>query len=64
MIGVTGTRMPVEIHLVSLHIGRLIIPSIEAIANVNNDEAIIGRNVLNRLIVTLNGLAGVTEVSD
>jgi hypothetical protein len=27
------------------------------------NEAILGRDVLNHLVVTLNGLAGVTEIS-
>jgi hypothetical protein len=38
----------------------LTIPVVQAIAN--NEEAIIGRDVLNKLLLTLNGPAHMTEI--
>lgn len=64
MIGVTGVRVQVEVHLLTLNLGGLAVHGIEAIADMRNDETIIGRNVLNQLIVTLNGLASITEISE
>ena len=37
---------------------------VEVIGRQGVDEIVIGRDVLNQLIVTLNGLAHVTEISD
>lgn len=64
MVGVTNVRVQVDVHLVILHIGAMTVYGIEAVADKQNGEAIIGRNVLNHLVVTLNGIAGVTEISD
>jgi hypothetical protein len=35
----------------------------EVIAELQDDEVILGRDVLNQLIVTLNGLASAVEIS-
>ncbi len=64
MIGVAGIGVQVDVHLVILHLGPLTVYSVEAVADKQNGEAIIGRNVLNQLVVTLNGIAGVTEIMD
>ena len=40
---------------VSLQLGTLLLGRIEVVVNVNNNEVIIGRDVLNQLEVTLNG---------
>ncbi len=61
---ITGRRSIVDLYRVSIHIGPFQIPAIRAIATDSSMEAIIGRDVLNQLIVTLNGLAGVTEISN
>lgn len=50
-------------YIVRLLLGELILP-VEVIGREGLDEIIIGRDVLNQLIVTLNGLASVTEISD
>ena len=63
LIGVTGSRMLVDIYLINLRIGGQWVRGIRAAAVSNADEIILGRDVLAHLIVTLNGLAGVTEVS-
>jgi hypothetical protein len=37
---------------------------IQVVGDTEGEEAILGRDVLNQLIVTLNGLASVVEISD
>ncbi|MBV7336199.1 retroviral-like aspartic protease family protein [Chloroflexi bacterium TSY] len=64
MVGVAGIGVQVEIHLLVLHLGPLTVYGVEAVADKQNGEAIIGHNVLNQLVVTLNGMAGVTEITD
>jgi len=62
MTGVTGKREEVELFLVSIRIGTHKIEGIYAISSEKGSEPLLGREVLNNLIVTLNGLAEVTEV--
>lgn len=60
---VTGKRTVIDLYRVSVQIGPYHFPSIKVVATDSNSEIILGRDVLNQLVVTLNGLAGVTEVS-
>ena len=60
--GVTGKRRPVSIYSVRVHIGENHVYKAQAVADPQNTEIIIGRDVLNHLEVTLNGFAGVTEI--
>ena len=64
MVGVVGMAVRVEVHLLTLHLGTLTVYGVETVVDKQNGEAIIGRNVLNQLVVTLNGIAGVTEITD
>lgn len=48
---------------VDLSIGSYTFPGTEVIANVQTDEVVVGRDVLNQLIPLLNGLANIVEVS-
>ncbi len=64
MVGVVSIGFRVEVHLLILHLGPLTVYGVEAVADKQNGEAIIGRNVINQLVVTLNGIAGVTEITD
>lgn len=57
MRGVTGHRLTVDIYLVHVQIGPYRIAGIEAIGMLNTTEAIIGRDVLNQLELTLHGPA-------
>lgn len=59
-----GIRYNVGVFGVQILIGDIVMPSIEVVGRAGIDEAIIGRDVLNQLIVTMNGLAYVTEISD
>ena len=61
--GVYGQVRTVSVYPVDVQIGLLFIPSIQAIGVADDDEPLIGRNVLNHLIVTLDGIGGVTEIS-
>lgn len=64
MRDVLGRVASVDLYLVTVVIGDYQITGIQAIALPIGSEPIIGRDVLNQLIVTLNGLAGVVEISD
>lgn len=64
MRAVTGHRREVDIFAVTIRIGNHVIPGIRAIALEAGEEPLVGRDVLNNLIVTLNGLAHVTEIQD
>jgi predicted aspartyl protease len=57
MRGVAGASQPVELFLVAIHIGDQIINGIHAVALPSPNEIIIGRDVLNQLTLTLDGLA-------
>jgi predicted aspartyl protease len=57
-----GVSNPVDIYLVSVIVGPQTVHGVRVIAVPEDSEIILGRNVLNHLIVTLNGLAGVTEI--
>lgn len=57
-----GTRRIVSLYVISLRIGDYEQRALSVIAGVS-EEAMIGRDVLNHLIVTLNGLSSVTEMT-
>ncbi|MEM7538078.1 MAG: retropepsin-like aspartic protease [Chloroflexota bacterium] len=50
-------------YLVSLKIGEYTFHQLEVVSSNQPNQILLGRDVLNHLIVTLNGLAGVTEIS-
>lgn len=60
---ISGIRYRVSMFTVDLSIGSYSFPNTEVIANVQTDEVVVGRDVLNQLILLLNGLAQVVEVS-
>jgi predicted aspartyl protease len=60
--GVTGSRMTVNLYLIAIHIGSHSVNGIRAVATPVGNEVILGRDVLNNLIVTLNGLAHTVEI--
>lgn len=62
MRGITGAARSVHIYTVKLQIGNNQIRTVHAIAVEPGEEAILGRDVLNYLVVTLDGPAGVTEI--
>lgn len=62
MRGTAGGRVEVDLYLVAIRIGSNLINGLHVIGSPNQNEAIIGRDVLNRLVVTLNGHAETTEI--
>ena len=60
--GITGHRQAVDLYLTTLHLGRFRITGVRTIALMPGNAAILGRDVLNQLEITLRGPAGVTEV--
>ena len=62
MRGVTGIRKRVGIYTVTIQISSHTIHRVHTIAADTGTEAILGRDILNYLVVTLDGPAGVTEI--
>lgn len=58
-----GASRSTELYVVDLHLGVHHIRAVEVAALPAGEENIMGRDVLNQLVVTLHGLAGVTEVA-
>ncbi len=50
-----GGRQAVDVYLLDIEIGGQRLPMIEIVADEQGEEAILGRNVLNRLFMVLNG---------
>ncbi len=57
-----GERREVNLYLVDLEIEQAILPGIWVIGDELSDEVILGRNVLNRLRLLLDGPAGKTTL--
>ncbi len=62
MRGTAGGRIEVDLYLIAIRIGSNLIRGLHVIGIPDSNEAIIGRDVLNQLVVTLNGHASVTEI--
>ena len=60
--GVTGVAKRVGLYVVKIRLSTHIIHAVYVVAGDKNTEAILGRDVLNHLVVTLDGPAGVTEI--
>ncbi len=61
--GIVGDWREVSLYRVTIEIASFRLPAIQVVALDPSDEAILGRDVLNQLIVTLDGIGGVTEIS-
>lgn len=59
-----GERRNVLLYLVDVQIGDLTLPGIEVVGDELSDEVVIGRDILNRLRVMLDGPREVVEVSE
>jgi predicted aspartyl protease len=62
MSGIWGDRRPVKIYLVTLKIGGYTLRGIQAAGVPDTVGFVLGRNALNHMVVTLNGLASMTEI--
>ncbi|OGO43459.1 MAG: hypothetical protein A2Z04_06405 [Chloroflexi bacterium RBG_16_57_9] len=58
-----GERRKVNTYLLDIGIGVLRLPMVEIIGDERGKEVILGRNVLNKLVVTLNGPQHVLEIT-
>jgi len=61
---VDGSRYMVRLFSVTIDIGPYIVHGIDAIANENTPEIILGRDALNQLVVNLDGIAQVTNIDN
>lgn len=57
-----GERRRVDVYLLDVGIANFRFPAIEIIADEQSAEAIVGRNVLNRLVLLLNGPKQILEI--
>jgi hypothetical protein len=62
MRGVLGESERVDRYTVSLQLGGMTLHGIQAVAVPAGAESVIGRDVLNHLLITLNGPAFTTQV--
>lgn len=62
MRGVAGGRVKVDLYLVGIRIGELTVPGNHVVAIRDDQDAVVGRDVLNQLVVTLDGIGSTTEV--
>ena len=60
---VLGESQLADIYLVSLRVGPALLGAVRVVAGAEGDEILLGRNVLNQLVVTLNGLASTVEIA-
>ncbi len=60
--GISGRRAGANLYTVSLQFAHYQRQRIDVVGNADTDEVIIGRDVLNHLVVTLDGLANAVVV--
>ena len=58
-----GERRRVFLYLVDIQIAQILLPSIYAVGDEQGDEIVIGRDVLNRLRIGLDGPKGMTSIT-
>ena len=57
-----GGRRPVTVSLVDLEVEGQLLPGIEVVGDAEGQDVLLGRNVLNKLVVLLDGPRRLTEV--
>jgi len=57
-----GERRVVSLYAVAIGIGPYQFPAVQVVGDERGNELVIGRNVLNRLRLLLDGPAGLTEI--
>ena len=63
MVALQGPSYRVDVYEVKLRLGPFVMNRVDVIASKDGTEAILGSDVLNQFIVTLNGLASMTEIT-
>jgi hypothetical protein len=61
--GLASQRIPVDFYTISFRIGSYALSDIVVVGAASLRDAILGRDILNQLIVTLNGLASTVEIA-
>lgn len=59
-----GELLPVRLYLVSIQIENITLPGIYVVGHTTSDEIILGRDVLNKLVLLLDGPEQQTELLD
>lgn len=59
-----GERRRVLLYLVDVQIGEVVLPGIEVVGDELSDEIVLGRDVLNRLRLLLDGPAEVASITE
>ncbi|MCB9152784.1 MAG: retroviral-like aspartic protease family protein [Caldilineae bacterium] len=62
--GITGARQAVETYLARVKVGSHVVVTADAIALAQDQDAILGRDVLNQLTITLDGPALIVEIAE
>ena len=62
--GVTGDRRPVALYFVDIYLDKLSYPGIRVMSDVKGKEIILGRDVLNKIPLFLDGLQQQTLILD
>jgi predicted aspartyl protease len=62
--GTALNRVKIDLYAVSLRLSTFHLGLMRVVGSDHYEEAILGRDVLNQLIVTMNGLASTVEISD
>ncbi|MCC6603393.1 MAG: retroviral-like aspartic protease family protein [Anaerolineae bacterium] len=59
-----GERRRVLLYLVDVQIGEVVLPGIEVVGDELSDEIVLGRDVLNRLRLLLDGPAEIANITE
>ena len=62
LYGVVGEARRVHLNEIDLHIGSLLLPGVVVVGDDHGHEVILGRNILNKLVVLLDGPRRETEL--
>ena len=62
LVGITGQPQSVDLYVITVHVGTMHLPGIKVAALPKGATGILGRDVLNQLLVHLNGPALVLEL--
>lgn len=61
---ITGATSIVDIYEVTIQLGPHLFPKVRVAADKHNQMTIVRRDILNQIIITLNGLASTTEIHE
>jgi hypothetical protein len=64
MRSITGSRSIIDIYQIRLRLGPHTFPKVRVAADRYNPIMILGRDVLNQMVVVLKGLAAATEIHE